>query len=62
MDEKDVQLGIGKKLTAIVDHDRQSVYSIENRSREMVTVIEYICADGSVLHPKCYLSGKGTEG
>ena len=51
MDEKGIQLGIGARVSAMIDRDQQSVYSIEDGNRELVTVIETICADGSVLHP-----------
>ena len=58
MDEKGVQLGTGRRLTAIVDHDQQSVYSIENGSKKMVMVIECICADGLVLCPNVIFQAK----
>jgi hypothetical protein len=49
MDEKGVQLGIGAKVVAIVDRDQATVYSIEDGNRELVTVIEAVCADGTAL-------------
>jgi hypothetical protein len=51
MDEKGIQLGIGARITAMIDRDQKIVYSIEDGNRELVTVIETICADGSILHP-----------
>ena len=57
MDEKGIQLGIGAKITAMVDHSQKSVYSIEDGNRELVTIIECICADGSILHPSVIFQG-----
>ena len=51
MDKKGIQLGIGVRITAMIDQDQKTVYSIEDNNRELVTVIETICADGSILHP-----------
>jgi hypothetical protein len=57
MDEKGIQLGIGARITAMIDHDQQIAYSIEDGNRELVTVIETICADGSILHPSVIFQG-----
>jgi hypothetical protein len=57
MDKKGIQLGIGAKITAMVDHSQKSVYSIEDENRELVTIIECICADGSILHPSMIFQG-----
>ncbi|KAF6743999.1 hypothetical protein DFP72DRAFT_792166, partial [Ephemerocybe angulata] len=46
-----VQFGIGKAVTAIVDCDVSVVYNVEDRSREHITIIETVCADGTVLPP-----------
>ena len=51
MDEKGVQLGQGRNVLAIVDRELKMAYQIEQGSREMVTVIECISADGSALNP-----------
>jgi hypothetical protein len=58
MDEKGIQLGIGAKITAMIDRNQQTAYSIEDGNRELVTVIETICADGSVLHPSVIFQGQ----
>lgn len=58
MDEKGIQLGIGARITAMIDRDQKTVYSIEDGNRELVTVIETICADGSVLHPSVIFQGQ----
>ena len=57
MDEKGIQLGIGARITAMVDRDQKVVYSIEDGNRELVTVIECICTDGSILHPSIIFQG-----
>jgi hypothetical protein len=57
MDEKGIQLGIGARITAMIDRDQKTVYSIEDGNRELVTVIEAICADGSILHPSVIFQG-----
>lgn len=57
MDEKGVQLGKGSQVAAIVDCDQKDVYSVENGSREPVTIIETVCADGSALHPTVIYQG-----
>jgi predicted nucleic acid-binding protein len=51
MDKKGIQLGIGTKATVLIDGDQKTAYSIEDGNRELITVIEAMCADGSVLHP-----------
>ena len=58
MDEKGIQLGIGVRISAMIDCDQQTVYSIEDGNRELVIVIETICADGSVLHPSMIFQGQ----
>jgi hypothetical protein len=57
MDEKGIQLGIGARITAMIDRDQKAVYSIEDGNRELVTIIEAICADGSILHPSVIFQG-----
>ena len=58
MDEKGVQLGIGAKVAVLVDRDQKTAYSIEDGNRELVTVIEAICADGSTVHPAVIFQAK----
>jgi hypothetical protein len=57
MDEKGVQLGIGQKFSALVDRDQKNVYSIESGNRDLVTIIEAVCADGKVLRPSVIFQG-----
>jgi hypothetical protein len=58
MDEKGIQLGFGVRITAMIDQDQKTIYSIEDGNRELVMVIETICADGSVLHPSVIFQGQ----
>ena len=43
IDKKGIQLGIGARITVMIDQDQSTVYSIEDRNRELVTVIKCIC-------------------
>ncbi|KAJ4488693.1 hypothetical protein C8J55DRAFT_486935 [Lentinula edodes] len=51
MDEKGIQLGIGARTAVLVDRNQKSVASIEPGNRDLVTIIETVCADGTALHP-----------
>ena len=51
MDEKGIQLGVGKRTLVLVDRDQKNVHQVEDGSRELVTVIETVCADGTALRP-----------
>jgi hypothetical protein len=42
----------------MIDRDQQTVYLIEDGNRELVTVIETICADESVLRPSVIFQGQ----
>jgi len=61
MNEKGVQLGVGKRVAAIVDHDQKSVYSVEDSDCELVTIIETVCADGMALKPTVIFHRKHTN-
>src|SRR5204863_342733 len=50
-DEKGIQLGVGKKVLAFFDQDQKDIYSVEDGDRELVTVIEAVCADGTAIRP-----------
>ncbi|KAF7344314.1 DDE-domain-containing protein [Mycena sanguinolenta] len=57
MDEKGIQLGVGDRIKALVDHDQKTVQQIHNGNRDLVTIIECICADGTALHPSVVFEG-----
>jgi hypothetical protein len=57
MDEKGIQLGIGARISAMIDREQKLAYSIEDGNWELVTVIECVCADGSSLHPSVIFQG-----
>lgn len=58
MDEKGVQLGVGKRVLALVDRDQKNIHQIESGDRELVTVIEAVSADGYFLPPSVIFKGK----
>ena len=51
------QLGVGKRVASIIDRDQKEVYNIEDGNRELVTVIETVCADGNALPPSVIFKG-----
>ncbi|KAJ3484161.1 hypothetical protein NLJ89_g12004 [Agrocybe chaxingu] len=61
MDEKGIQLGVGKRIAAIVDRDQKAVYNVEDGNCRLVTVIETVCADGTALRPSVIFQGKRTN-
>jgi len=61
MDEKGLQLGVGKRIAAIIDRDQKQVYSLEDGDRELVTVVETVCADGTALNPSFIFKGARTN-
>jgi len=58
MDEKGIQMGMGKRTLVLVDCDQKNVQQLEDGNHELVTVIESVCADGSMLHPSIIYKGK----
>ena len=58
MDEKGIQLGVGTRVAALVDRAQQTAYQIEDGNRELVTILETICADGSSIRPSVVVQGK----
>ncbi|THU83056.1 CENP-B protein [Dendrothele bispora CBS 962.96] len=58
MDEKGIQLGLGKRVRAIVDRSLRTVRSVEYGKKDLVTILETVCADGTVLHPTVVFKGK----
>lgn len=61
MDEKGLQLGIGSRARVLVDRNQKSVQKVEDGNKELVTVIECICADGTALKPLFIMKGKRTS-
>jgi Tc5 transposase DNA-binding domain len=57
MDEKGVQLGVGKRIAAIADRSLATVNKVEEGNREMVTIIKTTCADGTSLKPSAIFQG-----
>ena len=51
MDKKGILLGIGARITAMIDHDQQTIYSIEDGNRELVTrAVHHNCYAPSFIH------------
>ena len=57
MDEKGIQLGMGKRVHVMVDRDQKTVHQVEDGNRELVTVIECVCADGTTIRPSVVFKG-----
>jgi len=58
MDEKGIQMGVGKSTLVLVDRNQKTVYQLENGNRELVTVIETVCADRTALRPSVIYKGQ----
>lgn len=61
MDEKGVQMGVGGRARALVDRNQKTVYMKVDGNRELATLMECICADGSALDPLAILKGMRTN-
>ena len=57
MDEKGIQLGMGKRVHALVNRDQKTVHQVEDGNRELVTIIECVCADGKAIRPSAVFKG-----
>ncbi|KAJ7784964.1 hypothetical protein DFH07DRAFT_726515 [Mycena maculata] len=55
---KGIQLGIGDKIKLLIDRDQKVAHKIESANRDLVTIIECICADGTALHPSVVFQGQ----
>ncbi|KAF7343027.1 DDE-domain-containing protein [Mycena venus] len=58
MDEKGIQLGVGDKIRVLVDRDQKAIQKIDSSNRDLVTIIECICSDGTALHPSVVYEGQ----
>lgn len=58
MDEKGMQMGVGMRARVLVDRNQKTVHMKSDGNRELVTVLECICADGSALSPLVIFKGK----
>ena len=57
MDKKGIQLGTGKRAYALVKCSQDTVYQVEDTNRELVTIIEAVCADGTAIPPSVVFKG-----
>jgi len=58
MDEKGIQLGSSARVKTLVDRTQQNINRVEDGNRELVTVIETVCADGSALQACVVFKGE----
>lgn len=61
MDEKGVQMGLGARARVLVDRNQKTVYMKTDGNRELVTLVECVCADGTALDPLAIFKGKRTN-
>ena len=57
MDEKGCQQGVGGKVHVLVDRNQKNVQQVEDGNRELITIIECVCADGSAIRPSVVFKG-----
>lgn len=57
MDEKGIQLGVGEHAAILIDQDQKTVNSVEQGTRDLVMIIEMVCADRTTLHPSVIFEG-----
>ena len=57
MDKKGIQLGIGQKVKAFVNHDQKDVYSVEDGNCELITMMECVGTDGWPMHLSAIYQG-----
>ena len=57
MDEKGIQLGMGKRVHALVNCDQKTVHQVEDGNCELVMIIECVCADGTSVCPSMVFKG-----
>lgn len=57
VDEKGAQMGKGERVRVLVDRDQKDVQTVEDGDRELVTIIECVCADGTAIRPGVVFKG-----
>lgn len=57
-DEKGALMGIGKPVAALFDRSQQTLKHVVDGNRELVTIIETVCADGTALLPSVIFKEK----
>lgn len=58
MDEKGILLGVLGRMKAIFDRDQKTLQQIAQGTRDLLTIIECLCADGTCLPPSVIFEGK----
>jgi hypothetical protein len=57
MDEKGLLLGLGAHTFVLVDRNADTVKVVEDGNRELVIIIECVCADGTSIRPGVIFKG-----
>ena len=57
MDEKGIQLRMGKRVHALVNCDQKTVHQVKDGNHELVTIIECVCADWTAICPSVVFKG-----
>ena len=57
IDEKGIQLRIGKRVYALVNYDQKTVHQVEDGNHELVMIIECVCPDGTAICPSMVFEG-----
>src|SRR5258707_4162453 len=58
MDEKGCQLGVGGRIKALIDINQKDAQKIEDGNHELITIIECVCADRTIIRQKVVFQGK----
>lgn len=58
MDKKGCQLGVGVRIKALIDVDQKGAQKIADGNCELITIIECVCADGTMIRPNVVFQGK----
>ena len=61
MDEKGVNVADVGAHKVIVDRDQKTAFTTLNASREWITIVETVFADGSSMHPTVIFKGARTN-
>ena len=60
MNEKGVQMSIGGRARVLVDRNQKTVHMNQDDNKELITIVECICANGSALKPLVIMKGMRT--
>ncbi|KAJ3510357.1 hypothetical protein NLJ89_g4727 [Agrocybe chaxingu] len=58
IDEKGCLCGIGAKVKVLISSDQKDAKLLEDGDRENITIVECVCADGTMIRPTVIFQGK----